>query len=230
MLSRTALLESLRELMSQDSVRELLVSELRPFVEEWQTRERRSRFACVVCALVAVAVTSTIALAWVLVSNAEGRHHFAPAPPPAAVALRPRASTTRRLVLGACGTVAGACLTRWSPARAQLRRLGSALVGISASTARVAEQQPVAAVGVLRRLRHLIHALLPTSFVEWVLVACQVGLLLGVGQIYALTSSPGLQKVSRAQACPLAVPAARAFSRGAQIRRCASPPTFSPRS
>jgi hypothetical protein len=136
----------------------------------------------------------------------------APAAPPPVAVVPPAVGRGRNYALLACGTiVAGACLTRWGPARAQLHHLGAGMAGASSAAPIVAVTPvpPMAAPArALRRVLLFAGGLVPSSPEEWLMAGIEIGLLVGASRAHAAVGR-GLAKV-------------RPRVRAARRRRCAT--------
>jgi len=188
--SATTLLDALRELARNDSARDALMAELGPLL----ARRPRQRAAHSVETRTLAALVLGLGVL-VLVTRSAHNHEASArvlalaATPPQPPALPPRPTSTKLelAVLGACGTVAGLGLARWRPARVLLRRFSAALVEAAMSNGAVhVHVPPQPLTSVLGHARRIAHALLPSSAVEWLLVALNVLL---VSRLYLFTQS-----------------------------------------
>lgn len=217
-VSSTTLLEAIRQLGREHPL------ELAPLLG----RQRRQR-ACrsLPCAVALVVITGVLLLAtlrWAVEHEVASRvtafgdsraaqppEHRAPHRSKPAGPGEPRAALA---LLGVCGAIAGLCLFRWPGARLQLQRLMAALVeafGSAGAASTVQTQQAGRLAGPLGHALRIARALLPSSAVEWLLIAFNVVLFTRLwiftrsGAFVAVCASPRAKTLPGGRLCSRAL-------------------------
>lgn len=171
-ISSTTLIEALRDLVRKQPE---ALEHLAPILS--QPRRRAGRCFASLVVLCAIAVAALVVRGAVAQGSASRvlqiRQDAQASEPRLPPRPKPGAKIAVAIALSACGALAGLC--QWHPlARMQLQRLGAALLEAAGSAGAASGAQPQHVGRLARPFGHALRigrALLPSSAVEWLLVA-----------------------------------------------------------